>query len=358
MRIAIDTQTTMGQRVGMGFYVSNLVKSLQKIAPENQYILISPKRKGDFSMPQRWWWDQARVPLTAQKQRAEILHQPCFSAPLLWRGKLVMTVHDLILVFFPENIPIASRFFFSRWMPFTYRRADQIIVDSLSTKKDLVKVTDISEAKITTIYLGVEEVYRQNLPKEKLAAVKKRYQTGEKFILHVGTIEPRKNLKFLVEVFSEAIKRHSLPYNLVITGKRGWYYEGIFQRLKELGLEKRVIFTGYLPEDDLPALYQAANLFVFPSLYEGFGLPPLEAMASGTPVISSDTSSLPEVVGEAGLLLPPDDRNGWVKAINAALTDSRLAEKLAAGGRQQATKFSWDKCGQETLEVYQKLYIC
>lgn len=356
MNIAIDIQTTLGQKVGMGFYVSNLVKNLQKLVPQHQYLLLHPSVKDvDLSMPQRWWWDQIRVPLQMAGKKIDIFHQPCFSAPLFWPGKTVVTVHDLILVLFPENISAPARFFFRRWMPFTYRRANHIIADSLATKNDLLRLTNIPEEKITVIHLGVEEIYYQPVPKNQQQTIKNHYHTGQQFILDVGTIEPRKNLSFLIEVFHETIKKFNLPHNLVITGKMGWYYEGIFQQIKELGLIKRVIFTGYVPDKNLPALYQASELFVFPSLYEGFGLPPLEAMASGLPVISSNRSSLPEVIGAGGLLISPTDKTAWREAIGRTLTDQKLARRLGAAGQQRSRQFTWQKCAEKTLRVYENV---
>jgi glycosyltransferase involved in cell wall biosynthesis len=175
--------------------------------------------------------------------------------------------------------------------------------------------------------------------------------------LHIGTLEPRKNLGFLIEAFSEVIKDSEFDdLRLVITGKKGWYFEGLFDKVKKLNLEDKVIFTGYFDEEDKPALYKGATIFAFPSLYEGFGLPPLEAMASGVPVISSNTSSMPEVVGEAGILIPPDDKGAWVKNIKKVVSNELLQAEMKVKNKKQLEEFSWDKTAEKTLKVYQKAY--
>lgn len=355
MKIAIDTQTTLGQKSGFGFYVKNLTESLKKVDPQNDYILIAPKSDRDFSTPQRLMWDQIYFPRLAKKQRVDILHQPCFSAPLFYAGKIVITVHDLISLHFPQNIPLVSRLYYSRWMPLTYRAADRIVAISENTKKDIVQMLHLPEEKITVIHSAVGPEFRPIDDPVKIGQIKHKYATGEKFILDVGTLEPRKNLPFLVKAFARAIKQGDLPHNLVITGKKGWHYESLFNLVKTLNLADRVIFPGYVGEGDLPILYNAAELFVFPSTYEGFGFPPLEAMACGTPVIASDNSSIPEVVDEAGILIAGYDEKLWGQKIAAVLQNQSLAVNLSRKGLSQSKKFSWEKTARETIRVYQEV---
>jgi len=355
MKIAIDTQTTLGQKTGFGFYVKNLVENLKKVDPNDDYVLISPDSTRDFSAPQRWWWDQFSFPKAARKAKVEILHQPCFSAPIFYRGKLIITVHDLISMHFPENLPFFSRMFYSKWMPFTYKRADKIIAISEDTKKDIIKRLGIASKKIQVIHSAVSADFKPIKDRNILEEVKLKYRTGKQFILDVGTLEPRKNLPFLVRAFNLAIKEHNIPHNLVLSGKKGWYYEGLFKLVKELKLSNRVIFAGYVPEGDLPALYSAADLFAYPSMYEGFGFPPLEAMACGTPVVCSNTSSMPEVVGGAGIALSPENEEKWAEEIVKILYDKELQKALSKAGLQQAKKFSWEKTAKETIEVYKEV---
>ncbi len=356
MKIGIDIQTTLGRKTGFGFYVSNLVANLKRIDNENEYVFLKPESDQDFSTPKRLVWDQLTIPRLARQSKVDILHQPCFSTPVFYRGKVVVTIHDLICVFFGHNIPFWSRQFFGRWMPFTYRFADHLIAVSEHTKKDAIKVLGIPEDKITVIHEAADEKYHVITDKAVCQNVRKKYNLGEyEFILHVGTLEPRKNLQFLVRAFALAKKDPNFTLKLVITGKKGWYYEGLFQLVDELKMNDEVIFTGYVEDEDLPAIYNAAKIFAFPSLYEGFGLPPLEAMASGTPVISSNTSSMPEVIGEAGILLPPENEKEWAKAMVTLYADKKEWDRLRAAGLIQAKKFSWERCAQETVEVYKKV---
>ncbi len=355
MKVAIDIQTTLGKPTGFGFYVSNLVEALKKHTGKDlQLELISPNYDRDFSTPQRFYWDQVTYPKIAKSKKADLLHQPCFSAPLSFNKPVVVTIHDIISLLFPETIPFASRMFYSKWMPFSYRKASQIITISQSTKRDIVRVLGISEDKITVIPLGFDTKMQDKVAKEKIAEVKKKYSLPDNYLLHIGTLEPRKNLDFLIDVFSEVIKDADNELCLVITGKKGWYYEGLFEKVKDLSLEKRVIFTGYIDEKDKAAIYQGSRIFTFPSIYEGFGLPPLEAMAAGVPVISSDTSSMPEVIGDAGILLSPYNKDGWVKAISEVNKSEKIRQDMIAKNIKQVAKFSWDKTACKTLEVYKK----
>lgn len=356
MKIGIDIQTTLGQKSGFGFYVKNLVEHLKKVDKANEYILIAPDTQKDFTTPQRFIWDQFSFPRKAARAKVDILHQPCFSAPIFYQGKVIITIHDLISHYFPQNMPSGSRLYFSKWMPLTYNRAQKIIAISENTKKDIMKLLKIPEEKIVVIHSAVSEDFRPMTDQAKIEAVKKKYQTGEKFILDVGTLEPRKNLPFLVRAYNIALKEGKIDHNLVLTGKKGWYYESLFILIKELKLEDKVILPGYVADEDLPALYNAADLFCFPSLYEGFGFPPLEALSCGTPVIAADNSSIPEVVGAAGILLPIDDEKIWAENIIKVLTDSKMILDLSKKGLAQSKKFSWNKTAQETIKVYEEVY--
>ncbi len=354
MKIAIDTQTTLGQKSGFGFYVKNLVEALAKVDPKNEYVLIYPQTEKDFSTPQRFFWDQLTFPRKAKRAKVDLLHQPCFSAPLFYPGKVVVTCHDLISIFFPENLPLASRLFYSKWEPFSYRKASLIIAISEHTKRDIMALLKIPESKIRVIHLAASKDFKPIKSPQKLKLVQKKYHTGLDYLLDVGTIEPRKNLPFLVRAYALAV-RDGLDAKLVITGKKGWYYQDLFKLVKDLELQERVIFTGYVEEKDLPALYSGARAFVFPSLYEGFGLPPLEGMACGVPVVSSNTSSMPEVIGNAGILISPKDERLWAENMLKITKDRSLARTLSELGLRQAKKFSWEETARKTIEVYKEV---
>lgn len=353
-KIAIDVQTTSGEKTGFGNYVENLVDRLKVNDKNNDYLLISPKTEKDFSAPQRFIWDQIKVPFISTVNRVDLLHQPAFSAPVFYRGKIVVTVHDLIAVYFGADIPFWSSQFFGRWMPFSYRFADHIIAVSENTKKDIIKLLKIKEDKITVIYEAADKKFAPISNKKIIDKIKNKYNLGNEYILHVGTLNPRKNIGFLIDVFSQVVKK--MPnYKLAITGKKGWYYDGIIRKVKNLKLEKNVVFVGYIAEEDKVALYAGAKLLAFPSLYEGFGLPILEAMSCGVPVISSDRSSMPELVGDAGVLLAPDDEKGWVVSMLKILQSEKYQKTLAAKSLQQVKKFNWDITAKKTIEVYEKL---
>ncbi len=351
--IGLDIQTTLGQKTGFGFYVSALISQLNRL-DRFHYHLFRPDREGDLSAPQRFWWDQVVLPARARLACVDLLHQPAFSVPMFYSGKVVVTVHDLIAIVYGQDIPFFSRQYFGHWMPFTYRKANHIIAVSNHTKRDLIKLLNLPEQKITVIYEGVEPNFKPIKRPSVIKKVQKRYQTGGRYFLHLGTLNPRKNLDFLIRIFAQVVRRHP-DCRLILTGKQGWYYTGLYKTVARLGLGRHVVFTGYIEEVDKPALYSGAVGFTFPSLYEGFGFPPLEAMACGTPVIASNRSSIPEVVGRAGILLDPNDGPGWVKAIERLLDSSSFAQKLAAQGLVQAKKFNWFKTAQQTTLVYQRV---
>lgn len=354
MKIAIDIQTTLGQKSGFGYYVKNLVENLEKNDSKNEYCLVTPKMEHDLSTPQRFMWDQFNFPKRAKKVKVDILHQPCFSAPIFYRGKVVVTCHDIISVLFPKNLQFWSRMFYSKWMPFSYRRADMIIASSECTKKDIIEHLKISPEKIKVIHLATSDSFKPIKDQKIIEGIKKKYKTGENYFIHVGTLEPRKNLSFLVKAFNMATKQ-GIKENLVIVGKKGWYYEDLFRQVEKLKLEKRVVFTGYAEEKDIPILYNGATALTFPSIYEGFGFPPLEAMNCGTPVISSNTSSIPEVVGNAGILIPPKNEKIWAEKMLLLSQSKELSKELSQKGLIQSKKFSWEKTAKKTMNVYEEV---
>jgi glycosyltransferase involved in cell wall biosynthesis len=355
MKIAIDVQTTLGEKTGFGFYVENLVKQYKILDRHDSFKLYAPKNQNDLNAPKRFIWDQIIFPNKAKRDRVDVLHQPCFSAPVIFPGKIVVTIHDLIAIKFGKDIPFFSRQFFGRWMPFSYRYADKIIAISEHTKKDIVNLLKIKQDKIKVIPLATGNEFQKIQDKSTIDRVKHKYHIKGKYLLHIGTLNPRKNLLFLIKVFYQVAKTHR-DLSLVITGKKGWYYQELFDMADKLKLKDRIIFTGYIDDCDKPVLYNGASLFVFPSIYEGFGLPPLEAMKCSIPVISSNTSSMPEVLGDAGILLSPYDKNNWVRSINDVLSNAKLRKKLSSLSQKQANKFSWEKTAKETIKIYQQLY--
>lgn len=356
MKIGIDTQSIIRKKTGLGIYTENLLKALKKVAPKNEYIELHWNRHGDLSTLKRWYWDQVNLPYLAKKANLDVLHKPCFSAPVLYRGKIVLTVHDIIPIIFSGGLSFSSRTYWAKWMPFTFKKADKIIVVSQNTKRDLINYLKIPAEKITVIYEGGSFENLSFQVNEKIKhRIRDKYQLPRKFLLCVSTLEPKKNLPFLVESFYLAKKKFKISEKLVIVGKIGWKVDPFFKKLKEYNLEKEVILTGYISNEDLPIMFKMASAFVFPSLYEGFGLPVLDALQLGCPVIASNNSSLPEIVGKAGILADPRQIKEWVEAIGAMLTNRSLREKYKTLGVSQGSKFSWKKCAEATLEVYNEV---
>lgn len=354
MKIGIDIQTTLGQKTGFGYYVENLVRELKLIDQKNSYSLMAPASEKDFSAPQRLFWDQWTLPKLALRNKVDLIHQPAFSVPINFPQPVVVTVHDLIAVRFGADIPFWSRQYFGRLMPFSYRYADHIIAASEHTKQDIIDLLNIPKEKISVIYLGLDYQLTKPVVRQEIDRVKNKFHIKDNYLLYIGTLNPRKNLIFLVNVFAKIASQ--LPnLSLVIVGKKGWYFEKLFSLIDKLGLTKRVILTNYVSDEDKVALYSGAEIFTFPSLYEGFGLPVLEAMALGVAVVASQRSSIPEIVGEAGVLLDPSSETEWVKSILEILKNQKLKNQYITLGRERAKQFSWRSTAKQTIGVYNQV---
>lgn len=353
-KIGIDIQTTLGQKTGFGYYVENLVAALKRVSDRYEYALLAPKVEKDFNTPSRFIWDQINVPLLATRARVDLLHQPAFSVPILFNKPMVVTVHDLIAVHYGIDIPRWSRQYFGRWMPYSYRYADHIIAVSQHTKKDIMRLMHVPSSKISVIYEALDQSFTKTPTQTDKDTVRKKFGITGPFLLYIGTINPRKNLVFLVNVFLQLARTHP-DLQLVIAGKKGWYYDTLVATIHKHAMESRVILTDYISDTQKVALYTMATALVFPSLYEGFGLPIIEAMAAGLPVIASNRSSIPEVQGDAGLSLDPTDEAAWVTGINRLIANPHLQKKFSAAGASQSKKFSWDTIAKQTSEVYDQV---
>ncbi|HIQ39262.1 MAG TPA: glycosyltransferase family 1 protein [Methanothermococcus okinawensis] len=369
MKVGVIADRLNRPLTGIGYYVYRLIYGLSKLFDD--IYLINYDKNNIFQLNEifiknpinfkylksfYFWHIYLNYYLNHNKLDLDIIHSP-ENASLFVKlkyQKKVITIHDIIPFHFPETFTKITIFRYKLLLPKTLRTADKIIADSYNTKKDIIKYFKIPEDKTKVIHLGVDEKYKP-LSEEKINNIKEKYCINYPFILYVGTLEPRKNIPTLIKAYYK-LKKQGLPHKLVITGKKGWKYKSIFETIDKLNLRKDVIFTGYVPDEDLPALYNAADLFVYPSLYEGFGLPPLEAMACGTPVITSNTSSLPEVVGDAGIMVDPYDVDGLSKAMYEVLTNDGLREELRKKGLERAKLFSWKKCAEEHLKVYEEVY--
>lgn len=372
MKIGIITDFVDGNLGGIGTYTHNLVQQLNEIDEFNKYYLIHGEskdiqiyktneeilvKKYSFSKGSRSIWRYFSTPLKLKSMnQLDIVHDTYEIGPLSFKMpfKRIITVHDLSPFLFPNTFSYSTVLLHKILFSKTLRSVDKIITVSESSKYDLVTHFSVPEDKIKVIFNGVDTRFKP-LNKDNVNELLKMYNINFPFILYVGTLEPRKNIPILLKAYYQ-LKKRNINHKLVIAGKKGWKYQEIFETIDKLNLKDDIIFTGYVPENDLPALYNAADLFVYPSIYEGFGLPPLEAMACGTPVITSNTSSLPEVVGNAGIMVDPLDINELAYSMHEVLTNSTLKIDLSKKGLERAKMFSWEKCARETLEVYEDVY--
>jgi glycosyltransferase involved in cell wall biosynthesis len=367
----IDLSAAAHERGGLGRYATALAEAMLARDVELTAFVNDPREShlrpplSDLPMrtarlPRRRWRLRAAASyfgapsLDRVVAGADLFHATEHLLPKLTRARTVFTLHDIAYLLFPEHHLPRNRIYLRTMMPKFLRRADRIIAVSEHTRKDALRSYPLDPAKIEVIPEGVEPRFRPDVDADLVARVRERYALPERFILTVGTIEPRKNHTTLVEAFAALRSRHP-EVGLVIAGARGWLYDRFFERVRALGLDELVVFTGHVPDENMPALLNAAEAFAFPSEFEGFGLPPLEAMACGIPVVSSDAASLPEVVGDAGMLIAPRDVAGWVEALDRLLEDAPLRADFAARGRARARRFSWDAAAERTVEVYRSV---
>ncbi len=374
MRLTLDFTPAIQQHAGIGRYTDELTRALLALDTGDEVRLFYTDPLGRVpaapldQLPCRML-RQANKPWRLRVLLSSLLHHPLdqlidpaadiFHAtdhllPPLHHARSVFTLYDLTFLKFPQVHLLLNRWYSQLMVPRSLRAADAVIAISNCTKRDAVTTYGLPADRIRVIYIGVPARF-QPVDLATAIGVRARYHLPERFILAVGMIEPRKNLITLLDAYQGLIE-HLPDLRLVIVGKRGWRADAFFARLRDLGLEDRVIFPGFVPDDDLPAVYASAAAFAFPSIYEGFGLPVLEAMACGTPVVCSNTSSLPEIAGEAAVLLPPDDVRGWLQALSHVVTDAPLRLDLRRRGLQQAAGFTWETTARQTHVVYQEIY--
>lgn len=301
----------------------------------------------------RWIWRSTNfLPLDRALGGIDIYHSTNFVTPPLRKARGVVTIYDLIMLFPEFCVPLYPREELKRYID----RADSIIAISEHTKRDIINFFGVPEEKVRVILLAADDRFRCIADNEAIQKVLERFGIEGEYILYTGPMELRKNVPTLVRAFAILKAEKRIPHRLVLSGnKGGGLYDEITEIIRTLGLEKDVIFTGYVSDEDLPYLYNGASVFAFPSFYEGFGLPPLEAMACGCPVVTSNTSSLPEVVGDAGLMVDPDRPEELAEAMGRILEDSGLRSELRERGLRRAAEFSWRRCAEETLAVYREL---
>jgi len=370
MHIALDATSLPPKTLGAATYILNLVRALAELGRPVRLTVVAQRHRADQfeSIPglevlrvpdapplARILWEQVALPGLCRRLDVDLLHSPHYSIPLAHPCRSVVTFHDMTFFTNPTVHLQYKRLFFTTMIRSAARRADAILVPSETTREDLARLFPRSASKTHVVHLGVGKLFHPVREPAALEAVRSRYHLPSAFLLYVGNLEPRKNLPRLLAAYAQ-LASMSTPPPLVLAGPQGWKGEPLSAAVRRLGLADRLIFPGYIAQEDLPALYSMAAVFVYPSLYEGFGLPVLEAMACGAPVVTSDVSSLPEVVGDAALLVSPDDIDGLATTLGRLLSDTRLADGLRRRGLERAREFSWRRTAEATWAVYQKVY--
>ncbi len=377
MKITLELQPCLKQRSGIGVYTYELAKQLQGYEElqirgnifnfigrndiskdivgldfEKDYCKLMP-----YGVYRRVW---RLLPFGYKhlfRTESDITHFYNFIVPPKVQGKVINTIYDLTFKFYPETMDSRNLRRIEKDLKYSIERPDKIITISEATKKDMIEHLKIDSSRLEVVYCGVDFKYFNEV-RSNYQSIREKYQLPKQYILYMGTLEPRKNIETLIEAFkifkvegddsSEKIK-------LVLAGKKGWLYEGIFKKIRELDLEDEVVDLGYIDEIDKPALYQMAKCFVFPSIYEGFGIPVIEAMAAGTPVITTNVSSLPEVAGEAGILVSPKNSIALAEGMYQLTTNEAKRQELIQKGYTQAQKFSWEASAKKLYGIYKGL---
>ncbi len=377
-RIGINAQLLAGQgnyrRAGVSRYIENLLSHLTHEDSEVDYTVFLGNRSTLESGPDsnlakcckslrsrlpthnpwvRVFWEQCLLSPQLRALGIQLLHSPVNIQPLVLPCRGVVTMMDLSFMVFPESFQAFQRGYQRLFTRLSARKATHLIAISRSTARDLTRFFGVDPARVSVTLPGVDARY-QPLEEASVSAFRRRHSLPDRFLLYVGTLEPRKNLATLIRAFA-AFRQGHAGLKLVLAGGKGWLYQPTLALVEELGLQNDVVFPGYIPENALPLWYNAAEVFVYPSLYEGFGLPPLEAMACGTAVIASNASSLPEVVGDAGLLVTPEDVDEWYAALCQLTRDSDLRALLAKKGLARSKEFTWTRMAQQTAQVYQNV---
>jgi glycosyltransferase involved in cell wall biosynthesis len=367
MRIAIDARKL--RDFGIGTYIRNILIELSRLDRSTEYVVLC--RPDDFSTgdvlgqnfrmvpetaPPYSIAEQFRIPLSLAREGVKLVHEPHYVLPPAIQCRSVVTIHDCIHLMFPQYLPSKLAYVYAKGSMWSAsRKADRILTVSEASKRDILRFFDVPADKVSVIYNAIDERFLAAADAERMDLVRQRYQLDHPFVLYVGNIKPHKNIERLIDAFGRA--RGQCPDNLklIIIGDEISKYPGLRQSVHKHKLDKHVRFLGFQPMETLAAFYRLARAFVFPSLYEGFGLPPLEAMACGTPVVTSNVSSLPEIAGGAALLVDPYDEDAIAAGIVRAVTDETLRNDLITRGRDRARSFSWPQSVKKIHDIYMQV---
>jgi glycosyltransferase involved in cell wall biosynthesis len=372
MRIGINGRFLAAKRTGVQRAAYNLIRALVNVDRDNEYVLFAPEDQvanPDWARPnvkvvpshireggtirtlRNHIWEQFKLPLLAKRHQVDILHSPANLAPLFYRGRSVVHIHDLCFVVNPQWYSFSFRTLYNLFIPRLARRAAKVITNSNNSRNDLLQFCELNAERVSQVYWAVDDLFMQ----EPTQAEAGRPWQLTNYILYVGSLEPRKNIGALLEAYELVRQRHpDLKTKLVLIGGESPLFADV--RLKVKRYKEDVLFQGFVNDHVLRDFYRNASLFVYPSLYEGFGLPPLEAMASGAPVVTTYTSSIPEVVGDAALMVSPHDVNQLAETMARVLLDPELRKSLVARGRERVKRFNWYRVARNTLAVYYEVF--
>jgi glycosyltransferase involved in cell wall biosynthesis len=364
VRIGIDARKL--HDFGIGTYIRNLLRHLARLDGQTEFVIFCrpedrdalaavgenfrpvPETSGNYSIA-----EQVKIPWALRREGVTLFHAPHYVLPPLVRCRSVVTIHDVIHLMFPQYLPNRVAFSYAKWsITQAAQRATRVMTVSESSKRDILRFVDTEPDKIDVIYNAYDERFAMEPREEDVVRVRERYQLTDEFVLYAGNVKPHKNLERLIDAFALVRKRGLDHLKLVLIGDEISKYTALRRAVHQHQLHKYVRFLGYLPEETLAVMYRLAGVFVFPSLYEGFGLPPLEAMASGTPVVTSNVSSLPEVAGDAAVLVDPYDPQAIADGIYRVLTDEKLRRALIHRGIARAGQFSWEQSVRRVRQIY------
>lgn len=366
MHVGIDaSRIALLERTGTENYTYNLIEAIKAVDKLNKYTLYFNKLPQYFEVSQsnistRYiplprFWTQIRLLSEILINPPDVLFIPAHTLPLIRRSRIktVVTIHDLGSEFLPAHHQFPQKHYINWSTKFACRYSDALIAVSQATKKDLITALNANPEKISVVHEGIDKQFYFPKAVDEINKVRSHFGLTKPYILFVGTVQPRKNLKFLIECFAQSKLK---DYDLVIAGKPGWLYEDIYAAPKLFGVANGVKFLGFVDAQFLPGLYSGSSAFVFPSLHEGFGLPLLEALACGAPILAANNSSIPEVVGQAGLLFNTNNKKDFINKLEKLITSEQLRASLKQEGRQQLKKFDWQKTARETIKVFEKAF--
>jgi glycosyltransferase involved in cell wall biosynthesis len=366
MRIGIDCRLPTYQMGGISQSILQLIPALADLHSENDFVLFQSRKENRSFLPesaenfsrQNLWtpchhrFERWSIAAELFGNRLDAFHSPDFIPPAGGAKRYIITIHDLNFIYFPELLTAESKRYYLDQIEWAVDTADHIAADSHATRRDVIELLNVPQEKISTVYLAANPIYKRQVPEAVVEKTLKRYDLSSGFVLFVGTLEPRKNLPMVIQAYAQLRQKWHVDVPLILIGNKGWMFEDIFATIEALNLQDYVRHLTGIVDEELAHFYHAAGALVTPSFYEGFGLPALEAQHCGCPVIVSNRGSLPEIVGDGGITLDPEDIHGWVDTLALVLNDDDLRKKMIQAGKVQANKFSWQKTAKKMLSIY------